>query len=77
MSGKRGQVPYVLLRSSQECPYEYLPSGKRYQEGWLMPGLDFATDVWGDVEWQVAAARHRFILQIQALDGWLGALLGE
>jgi len=56
-------------------PYEYLPSGKRYQEGWLMPGLDFATDVWGDVEWQVAAARDRFILQVQALDSWLGALL--
>jgi len=56
-------------------PYEYLPSGKRYQEGWLMPGLDFATDAWGDIEWQVAAARDRFILQVQALDGWLGALL--
>ena len=56
-------------------PYEYLPSGKRYQEGWLMPGLDFATDVWGDIEWQVAAAHDRFVLQVQALDGWLGALL--
>ena len=58
-------------------PYEYLPSGKRYQEGWLMPGLNFATDVWGGAGWQVAAARHRFILQIQALDGWLGALLEQ
>lgn len=56
-------------------PYEYLPSGKRYPEGWLMPGLDFATDVWTGTEWQTAQARDRFMLQLRALDAWLGQLL--
>jgi hypothetical protein len=56
-------------------PYEYLPSGKRYPEGWLMPGLDFATDVWTGADWQTAQAHERFMLQLRALDGWLGKLL--
>ena len=56
-------------------PYEYLPSGKRYAEGWLMPGLDFATDVWTGTPAQTAAAFERFQLQLGALDRWLGTLL--
>ena len=58
-------------------PYEYLPSGKRYQEGWLMPGLDFASDSWTGAEWQSAQAYQRFLLQLGALDGWLGKLIGR
>jgi len=56
-------------------PYEYLPSGRRYPEGWLMPGLDFATDVWIGSEWQSEQAYQRFVMQLRALDGWLGTLL--
>jgi hypothetical protein len=58
-------------------PYEYLPSGKRYQEGWLMPGLDFAIDSWTGAEWQSAQAYERFLLQLGALDGWLGKLIAK
>jgi len=58
-------------------PYEYLPSGKRYQEGWLMPGLDFATDSWTGAEWQSAQAYQRFLLQLGALDLWLGKLTAK
>lgn len=56
-------------------PYEYLPSGKRYPEGWLMPGLDFATDTWTGTSAQSARALQRFVLQLGALDTWLGTLL--
>ena len=56
-------------------PYEYLPSGKRYPEGWLMPGLDFATDTWTGTSAQTDQALHRFQLQLGALDAWLGTLL--
>ena len=56
-------------------PYEFLPSGKRYPEGWLMPGLDFATDVWTGTSAQTDRALHRFLLQLGALDAWLGTLL--
>ena len=58
-------------------PYEYLPSGKRYQEGWLMPGLDFSIDSWTGAEWQSAQAYQRFLLQLGALDGWLGKLTAK
>jgi hypothetical protein len=58
-------------------PYEYLPSGKRYQEGWLMPGLDYAIDSWTGAEWQSAQAYQRFLLQLGALDLWLGKLTAK
>ncbi len=58
-------------------PYEYLPSGKRYQEGWLMPGLDFAIDSWTGAEWQSEQAYQRFLLQLGALDLWLGKLTAK
>jgi len=56
-------------------PYEYLPSGKRYNDGWLIPGLDFASNTWvGDAE-QSRQAYERFVMQVGALDQWLGQLL--
>jgi len=58
-------------------PYEYLSSGKRYQEGWLLPGLDVARDSWAGTEWQSFQAYNRFLLQLAALDGWLGKLIGK
>jgi len=74
-SGKPG-LDYMHA-NFPHIPYEYLQSGKRYQEGWLMPGLDFATDSWTGAEWQSARAYQRFLLQLGALDGWLGKLTAK
>lgn len=56
-------------------PYEYLPSGKRYNDGWLMPGLDFTTNTWVGDEWQSRQAYQRLVMQVGALDNWLGQLV--
>jgi hypothetical protein len=56
-------------------PYEYLPSGKRYNDGWLMPGLDFTTNIWTGEDWQSRQAYERLVMQVGALDNWLGRLV--
>ena len=56
-------------------PYEYLPSGKRYNDGWLMPGLDFTSNIWAGDEWQSRQAYERLVMQVGALDNWLGRLV--
>ena len=56
-------------------PYEYLPSGKRYNDGWLMPGLDFTTNIWVGDDWQSRQAYERLVMQVGALDNWLGRLV--
>ena len=56
-------------------PYEYLPSGKRYNDGWLMPGLDFATNTWTGDARQSRQAYERFVMQVGALDSWLGEVV--
>jgi len=58
-------------------PYEYLPSGKRYQQGWLMPGLDFASNTWTGTKLQSLQAYQRFLLQLEAVDAWLGRLISK
>jgi len=58
-------------------PYEFLPSGQRYTSGWLLPGLDTPTQTWTGSEWQSRQAAQRFILQLQAIDRWLGELLTQ
>lgn len=58
-------------------PYEFLPSGQRYANGWLLPGLDTPSQSWTGSEWQSRQAAQRFILQLQAIDHWLGALLKQ
>ena len=58
-------------------PYEYLPSGKRYNDGWLMPGLDFPTNTWVGEVWQSRQAYERLVMQVGALDSWLGRLVGK
>ncbi len=58
-------------------PYEYLPSGKRYNDGWLMPGLDFPTNTWVGEDWQSRQAYERLVMQVGALDSWLGKLVGK
>jgi len=74
-SGKPGLD--LMHANFPHIPYEYLPSGKRYQEGWLLPGLDFSIDSWNGAEWQSAQAYQRFLLQLGALDGWLGKLTAK
>jgi len=56
-------------------PYEYLPSGKRYNDGWLMPGLDFPSNTWVGEVWQSRQAYERLVMQVGALDHWLGQLV--
>ncbi|MCP4046601.1 MAG: sulfatase-like hydrolase/transferase [Gammaproteobacteria bacterium] len=56
-------------------PYEYLPSGKRYNDGWLMPGIDFTTNTWTGSERQSRQAYERFQMQASTADNWLGQLL--
>ncbi len=56
-------------------PYEYLPSGKRYNDGWLMPGLDFASNTWVGSDLQSRQAYERLVMQVGAVDKWLGQLV--
>ena len=56
-------------------PYQYLPSGNRYQGEWELPGLDFSTDKWGADEWLITQAYQRFLLQASAADLLVGELV--
>lgn len=59
-------------------PYEFLPDGRRYQDGWLMPGVDIEEWAWlSDGEWASVQAYQRFLLQLQAADAWLGKLMAR
>lgn len=42
-----------------------------------MPGLDFANDSWTGAEWQSIQAYQRFLMQLGALDGWMGKLIDK
>ena len=55
-------------------PYQYLPSGRRYQGGWDIPGLR-ATSRWGPDGWLVKEAYRRFVFQVGAADKAIGRLL--
>jgi len=74
-SGKPGL--HFIHANFPHIPYEYLPSGKRYQQGWLMPGLDFASNTWTGTELQSLQAYQRFLLQLGAVDAWLGRLISK
>jgi len=56
-------------------PYQYLPSGKRYQGEWKIPGLQFSINQWGNNEWLVIQAYQRFLLQVASADLLIGKLL--
>lgn len=58
-------------------PYQYLPSGKRYQGEWEIPGLDYSINQWGDNAWLVTQAYQRFLLQVASADLLIGKLLGH
>ena len=52
-------------------PYQYLPSGRRYQGGWDIPGLK-GTSRWGPDGWLVKEAYRRFVFQVGAADKAIG-----
>lgn len=55
-------------------PYEYLPSGGRYQG----PVPDFGRlegDTWGDEDWPTVLGRQRHVLQAMYVDGLVGDLV--
>jgi hypothetical protein len=56
-------------------PYQYLPSGKRYQGEWKIPGLEYATNQWGDNAWLVTQAYQRFLLQVASADLLIGKMI--
>jgi hypothetical protein len=56
-------------------PYQYLPSGKRYQGEWKIPGLEFATNQWGPNAWLVTQAYQRFLLQVASADLLIGNMI--
>lgn len=59
-------------------PWEYLPSGKRYFiAGSEVPGLDFATETWGDDVALVEQGYLRHLLQVGFVDKLLGELIAK
>ncbi len=58
-------------------PYQYLPSGKSYQGGWDIPGLNFRNERWNNDEELVTQAYQRFLLQLMAADTLLGNLVNQ
>ncbi len=56
-------------------PYEYFPSGRRYLDGWQMPGLDAVTHFWSGTDEQRERAYRRLILQLGVVDGWIDRLI--
>jgi hypothetical protein len=56
-------------------PYQYLPSGNRYQGEWELPGLDFSTDQWNENQWLITQAYQRFMLQAATADLLIGKLI--
>lgn len=55
-------------------PWEFLPSGKRYQKREI-PGLDITKEEWGEDDWLVVQGYQRHLLQVGFVDKLLGDLL--
>ncbi|MGE4093018.1 MAG: sulfatase-like hydrolase/transferase, partial [Candidatus Binatia bacterium] len=55
-------------------PWEFLPSGKRYQ-GSDIPGLNIKKEEWGEDEWLVMQGYQRHLLQVGFVDKLVGDLL--
>jgi len=66
---------HLVHTNFPHVPYQYLPSGNRYQGEWEIPGLDFSTDHWGDNQWLITQAYQRFMLQAATADLVLGKLI--
>jgi hypothetical protein len=63
---------HVLL---PHAPYEYLPSGGRYEAPPGLPGLRH--EEWGPDPWLAAQAQQRYLLQVGYVDRVLGRLLDK
>ena len=63
---------HVLL---PHAPYEYLPSGERYEAPPGMPGLRH--EEWGPDSWLAAQAQQRYLLQVGYVDTFVGRLLDQ
>ncbi len=68
---------HLVHTNFPHLPYQYLPSGNRYQGEWEIPGLDFSTDHWGNNQWMITQAYQRFMLQAATADLFLGNLIGH
>ncbi len=68
---------HLVHTNFPHLPYQYLPSGNRYQGEWEIPGLDFSTDHWGNNQWMITQAYQRFLLQAATADLFLGDLIGH
>jgi len=66
---------HLIHTNFPHLPYQYLPSGNRYQGEWQIPGLDFATDHWGKNPWLITQAYQRFLLQVATADLVIGKLI--
>lgn len=68
---------HLVHANFPHVPYQYLPSGSRYQGEWELPGLDFSIDKWGENPWLITQAYQRFLLQAAAADLLIGELVGH
>jgi hypothetical protein len=66
---------HLVHSNFPHVPYQYLPSGSRYQGEWELPGLDFSKDQWGENQWLITQAYQRFLLQAATADLFIGDLL--
>ena len=66
---------HLIHTNFPHLPYQYLPTGNRYQGEWQIPGLDFATDHWGENRWLITQAYQRFLLQVATADLVIGKLI--
>jgi len=66
---------HLVHANFPHVPYQYLPSGSRYQGEWELPGLDFSKDQWGENLWLISQAYQRFLLQAATADLLIGELV--
>jgi hypothetical protein len=57
-------------------PWEFLPSGKRYQRR-KIPGLNTENEQWGEDDWLVVQGYQRHLLQVGFVDKLVGDLLNR
>lgn len=69
-------VLYFLHSVIPHLPWEYLPSGKRYNMRGT-PGLDIKKEQWGNNEWLVVQGYQRHLLQVGFADKLIGDLFAR
>ncbi|MBI4772743.1 MAG: sulfatase-like hydrolase/transferase [Deltaproteobacteria bacterium] len=73
----RSEKPTLYFNHSMlpHCPYEYLPSGRKYSLTNGVMGLLPNTETWRRDEWPVIRAHQRYLLQLEFVDRLLGRLI--